>query len=406
MKEYCCFTACNVAYLHKALALAESLHLQDKSELRIYLFDKKRDLPEFPEYVNICWIEDINIENLNILAFKYDVTEFCTSLKPYIALILLEEYEKVLFFDPDIYIFNKIDTIVKTLDNEDIVLTPHYTTPQERGTSLSQSDVGMMRFGSFNLGFFAVKKSKEGLKFLHWWDDRCQDLCYFETQFGLSTDQKWVSIAPCFFPNLHVSFDLGLNVAFWNLHERQITSEKNQKFLVNEKFDLIFFHFSSYDSSNALGLTTRPLAVDIEGDKLLHRIMEVYNEVHNKYLNLLSNADKKYSFDYMNNGLYISPTLRRAYASLIPEFSNGHNPFDFYGEVGVFSKKNNLISKKNKLYKPEGFDNIGKYERRFKYINIFMKIVLYVLGPLKFYNLSRLFVYLSSYRQINGLWRK
>lgn len=171
------FTVCNIAYLHKALSLAESFNKYTNEKINIYLFDRKRDI------ANIFWIEELDIPNVKQLAFKYDITEFSTSLKPYLSLKLFEEYEKVIFFDPDTYLFNKIDTITNLLDKEDIVLTP-----QERG-------IRVMRFGSFNLGFFALRRTEESIKFLKWWDERCQDLCFFETQFGLSTDQKWVSIA-------------------------------------------------------------------------------------------------------------------------------------------------------------------------------------------------------------------
>src|SRR5258707_5400016 len=102
----------------------------------------------------------------------------------------------------------------------------------------------MMRFGSFNLGFFAVRKSRQGIDFLEWWSSRSIDYSFMESQFGLSTDQKWVSIAPCFFSELHVSFNLGYNVAPWNTFEREIVGAADGSYRVNSTFPLIFFHFS------------------------------------------------------------------------------------------------------------------------------------------------------------------
>lgn len=400
------FTVCNVAYLHKALALAESFNRYTGKKINIYLFDGKRNLPDFSDIANLFWIEELDIPNVKQLAFKYDITEFSTSLKPYLALKLFEEYDKVIFFDPDTYLFNKIDTITDLLNREDIVLTPHYITPQERGIELNQSDVGMMRFGSFNLGFFALRRTEESIKFLKWWDERCQDLCFFETQFGLSTDQKWVSIAPCFFPSLHVSFNIGLNVAFWNMHERKITSKTNNDiYIVNNDFELIFFHFSSFNDKEPKKLTKRPFGLDISSEKILHQLIEVYSETSNKYLKELNNIDKNYSYDYMSNGKYITPTLRRAYASVLNNFSNTIDPFDIHGEVGIFAKKNHLIEKNNRKYVPEGFEEMGKYNLVFSIINKILKVLLYILGPTKFTNLSRLFVYLSSYRQQKDLWK-
>ncbi len=401
------FTVCNVAYLHKALALAESFNRYTGKKINIYLFDGRRNLPDFSDIANLFWIEELDIPNVKQLAFKYDITEFSTSLKPYLALKLFEEYDKVIFFDPDTYLFNKIDTITDLLDREDIVLTPHYITPQERGIELNQSDVGMMRFGSFNLGFFALRRTEESIKFLKWWDERCQDLCFFETQFGLSTDQKWVSIAPCFFPSLHVSFNIGLNVAFWNMHERKITSRTKQDiFLINNKFQLIFFHFSSFNDKEPIKLSKRPFGIDISNETILHDVIETYSKTSNKYLLLLKNTDKKYSYDYMEEGKYITPTLRRAYSNQLNQFLKNHNPFETNGEVSKFANKNYLFERKNIEYKPEGFNEITKYNKTFFLINKCMKFLLYILGPTKFSNLSRLFIYLSSSRQIKEFWEK
>jgi len=401
------FTVCNVAYLHKALALAESYNKYTNQKMNIYLFDGKRALPDFSNMANIHWIEELNIPNIKQLAFKYDIVEFSTSLKPYLALKHMEDYEKVIFFDPDTFIYNSIDYIINLLDEEDIVLTPHYIIPQERGVELNQSDMGMMRFGSFNLGFFALKKSSESIRFLNWWNDRCQDLCYFETQFGLSTDQKWVSIAPCFFPTLHVSFNMGLNVAFWNIQERNIIyQEDTNKFIINNENELIFFHFSSYNDKDPLSLTKRPFGIDISEETSLHKLINIYSKVSNKYLNSLIKVDKNYSYDYMNNGLFISPTLRRAYSSMLDKFKEDDSPFNDQGEVGKFARRNFLLDKKIKDYTPEGFNEREKYSTIFKFINISLKILLYIIGPAKFSNLSRLLVYLSSYRQIKNLWKK
>lgn len=406
--NFCSFTVCNVAYLHKALSLAESYYANVGEKINIFLFDKERELGAISDLVNIYWIENLNIQNLNQLAFKYDIIEFSTSLKPFIAMHLLEAYEKVIFFDPDTFLYNTIDSILALLDEEEIVVTPHYITPQKRGTELTQSDVALMRFGSFNLGFFAIKKSDESVRFLQWWDERCQDLCYVETQFGLATDQKWITIAPCFFPTLHISFNLGFNVAFWNLHERKVTvGEIEGIFKVNEKFDLIFFHFSSFNDKNPLKLIKKTLEIDITRDFLLHSLIQIYSDTSEKYKKLLQNLDKMYSYDFMSDGLFISPSLRRAYASILSlnQFQNEHNPFDVNGEVGIFAKKNFLLSKKSVGYAPLGMENVDGNKWKFYFVNKLLRVLLHIVGPNQFTNISRLLVFLSSYRLNTKLWK-
>lgn len=389
------FTVCNLAYLPKALALAESVLKHEGIKIKIYLFDKKVD-EELPSNIaDFIWIEDLRIDDLYTYAFKYDITEFSTSLKPYISLNLLREYKKVIFLDPDTYLFNSLNIIWETLDKCSVVLTPHYITPKE------DSDVGMMRFGSFNLGFFAVNNTDECHRFLNWWNERCLNLCYFETQFGLSTDQKWISIAPCFFPNLHISFDLGNNVAFWNAHERKIKKDINGRYLVNEKFYLNFFHFSSFDEKNPELLSKRPFSDKYLKRKDLHELSLIYLEALERYKLPISKTP--YGFDYMSDGSYISPTLRKAYAAVYQEFPKGHNPFNDL-VVKNFAKKNFLIETKGQ-YLSSGFKDLEKNRNKLRIVNLFFKALLFLIGPNKFMNFSRLLVFLSSFRLNKDLWK-
>lgn len=407
-QSFCSFTVCNVAYLYKALSLAESYYNHVGEKINIFLFDKQRDLGDISEIANIFWIEDLNIENLQQLAFKYDIIEFSTSLKPFLTMHLLKSHEKVIFFDPDTFLFDNIDSIINLLDTEEIVVTPHYITPQQRGTELSQSDTAMMRFGSFNLGFFAIKKSEETIRFLKWWDERCQDLCYLETQFGLATDQKWITIAPCFFPTLHISFDLGLNVAFWNLHERKITKgSKEYSYTVNHKYDLIFFHFSSFNEKEPLKLIKKAFDINISKENLLHEVILSYSDTSKKYKQLLVNLNTRYSYDFMDNGNYISPTLRRAYASALAsgQFAVIHSPFEIDGVIGKFAKKNYLLSKSEMSYVSAGVENLDENKWKFFLINKLFKLLLFFMGPNQLMNLSRLLVFLSSFRLNSKLWK-
>lgn len=404
--NYCSFTVCNIAYLHKAMSLAKSYKEYTGELINLYIFDKKREIPDYSNIANIIWIEDLNIDGFKELSFKYDVTELTTSLKPCLALKLLETNEKVIFFDPDVYICNKIDYIIGLLDQHPIVLTPHYTLPQESGTNLDQSDVGMLRFGSFNLGFFAISKDQEGLDFLAWWDKRCRDLCFFETQFGLSTDQKWITIAPCFFPNLHVVFNLGLNVSFWNMHERTMTyDEARGKYYVNDTFELVFFHFSSYNDKEPQLLTTRPFTIDISSSDALQNLINSYQETYQESKDSLIDVDEEYSFDFMSDGSYISPILRSAYAAIVEDIPEDHNPFDSEGIVGRFAKKNKLYMPKKLNHKNASVQNLEEHKVKFSIVIFLMRLILRFLGPLKFYNFSRLLVYLSSPRQVKDLWK-
>jgi len=400
-KKYAAFTVCNLAYLPKALVLAESVLKHEHRKIKIYLIERKCDVELPDSLADFIWIEDADVPDLYDLAFKYDITEFSTSVKPFLALKLLEEFDNVIFLDPDTCVYHSLDPILADLETHPIVLTPHYTQPQDN--AWPNSDVGMMRFGSFNLGFFAISKSDEGISFLEWWSDRCFRFCYFETQFGLSTDQKWVSIAPCFFEHLYVSFNLGYNVAFWNVQERNVSKDSSGNYIVNEKYPLIFFHFSSFDEKNPNLLSKRPFFHKGENSGDLLELSTSYKAELQKHTT--SASKQKYGFDFMSNGDYISPTLRRAYACVAGELERGCDPFDSEGPVGKFARKNFLLEKKSAPYISNSYNDIGKHKDKFAIVNFFMRLILRILGPNRFANFSRLLVYLSSYRQNRDMWK-
>lgn len=78
------------------------------------------------------------------------------------------------------------------------------------------------------------------------------------------------------------------------------------------------------------------------------------------------------------------------------------------GDVARFARKNHLFGKKNEKYKALGYRELKDSSTRRK-INIvfcFLRFLLRIMGPNNFMNLSRLFVYLSSYQRVGNLWKK
>ncbi len=394
------FTVCNISYLPKAFVLADSLFKETGIKLQIYVADIKNDLvPDLPFY-DIKWVEEENIERLKHLAFMYDVTEFSTSIKPLLTLRLLKDFKKVIYLDPDICVYSDLSELNLLLDTYPILLTPHYITPIN--DIKENYDLGLMRFGSFNLGFYAVNDSNEGIEFLNWWSERCINLCFAESQFGLSVDQKWVSLAPCFFSGIKILFDKGYNMAFWNIHERSLSINENE-FIVNNETKLKFFHFSSFDINNPYKISKRPHKWINEGRQDLTEICVKYAENLINYEYKLSKV--KYSYDYMTNGTYISPTLRRAYAAIYYELDFNHNPFDSQGILKKFIKQNYLLQKNNEVYHTMGTSNLASHNSKFIIVNMILRLILRIIGPNAFSNFSRLLVYLSSYRQNRSLWK-
>lgn len=399
--KFSVFTVCNIAYLPKALVLAESIFKFHEMKLEVVVFDEKQEL-HFPnEHINIQWVEHLGVSKWRELAFMYDIIEFSTSLKPFIALQLLKQYNKVIFLDPDTAIFAPLDPVLADLDSAPVVLTPHYRKPQPNTDF--ESDLGMMRFGSFNLGFFAVRGGCEAENFLNWWNHRCTSFSFMESQFGLSTDQKWVSIAPCFFEFLKISFDPGYNAAPWNTFERKLSKFINGHYYFEDGSRLIFFHFSNFNHNDPQYLDKRASSEKNVSYKLLEQLGISYSD----NLKMMECTVKKvlYSFDYMSDGSYISPTLRRAYVSIREDLPAEHNPFSSTGPVGKFAAKNNLLSKNSLRYTYPSLKEANNHSMKFTIVYFLMRQALRILGPNRFYDLSKLMVYLSVYRKNRRLWK-
>ena len=224
-----------------------------------------------------------------------------------------------------------------------------------------------------------------------------------ESQFGLSTDQKWVAIAPCLFKSLRISFNLGYNVAHWNTFERSISKNIKGAYQVNNRFELVFFHFSNFSTEDPQYLNRRASS-EAGAD------YPVLQELANEYSSRLTEYSLKvdavpYTFDNMSDGSYISPTLRRAYAAIRHELPTEHDPFDSMGPVGKFARKNSLIQKEGQTYRYPGLRDRQKYSTVLKITYTALRIVLRLIGPNNFYSLSKLFVFVSIYRLHRRLWK-
>ena len=119
------FTVTNYAYLHKALALKESFENYNNFKLNIYLFEEETNITNCPFEDQYEFISIFNFDRYYELAFKYDVTELTTSLKPSITLSLLKKFKNVIFLDPDTFIYKNFDYVLNKLKNNSILLTPH-----------------------------------------------------------------------------------------------------------------------------------------------------------------------------------------------------------------------------------------------------------------------------------------
>ena len=326
----------------------------------------------------------------------YDVIELNTNVKPFAIKYLLSKYDAVVYLDPDVKVYTSLDSVFEALNHASILVTPHYITPILDGDK--PDDLELLKFGAFNLGFVAVSNSSEGLDFLSWWSERCLKHGFYEPQIGLAVDQKWVGLAPCYFPNLKILYDVGLNVAFWNLHERTI-SKIDDKWFINEVTPLKFIHFSSFDATNPSNIANKQSRFKAGSRPDFIELANEYAQDQNKMSLNNKHSSQQYGFDFFEDGVYITPALRRFYAALFQKkFAEDENPFLVTSKVRLFAKSNGLLNKNGTPSRRHTFKDLNKYSFQITFINKTLRLVLYLIGPDRYFNLMRYIAHISSIR--------
>ncbi|SOD83217.1 glycosyltransferase family protein [Spirosoma fluviale] len=255
------FTICSINYLAQARTLGDSLRQTNPDyQYIIGLVDKLSvaNLPAelVPDYP-MLEVDKIGIPDFAAMCDRYDITELNTAVKPFYIDYLYQTYpdaSAVIYFDPDIIVFQPLNELNEALTRHSLVLTPHTCSPTpdwERPNEQHHLNTGI-----FNLGFIGLRNDATAHQFVNWWKDRLVYECRIDLCEGLFVDQHWVNFAPVYFNNVLIDHHLGYNMAYWNLHERFISQTDAGNWVVSgerastpaqQTEPLQFFHFSGYN---------------------------------------------------------------------------------------------------------------------------------------------------------------
>ena len=244
------FTIASKNYLAYARTLMASVK-QHHPEYRRYLcLADKVDgyFAPLEENFEVIQADSLGIDTFQDMTIRYDIMEFNTAVKPFMIEWLFKntDLDAVIYLDPDIQVFSRFVLLESELMNgASVVLTPHITRPEEDG--LNPNDYHMLQAGVFNLGFIALRRCDEAIRFVQWWGRRLKTQCAADVSKNLFTDQRWCDLAPCFLDHLKVLKNPGFNVAYWNLAQRKITCNEAGNWLADNN-PLVFFHFSGVNA--------------------------------------------------------------------------------------------------------------------------------------------------------------
>lgn len=243
------FTSCTFGYLDRARVLAKTVkRFHPDWKFALVMVDEEPEQFIFnmdDEPFDIQYrIKDLQLKNYEAWMFGHDIVELCTAVKgPFLKKFVKDGWDKIIYLDPDIAVYNSLTPIEELLDQYSVVLTPHQVTPETEEDAIRDNEITALNYGVYNLGFLAIRNDNNGKKLANWWNDRLLEYCHDDLPRGLFVDQKWFDLVPAMFDSVHILRDPGYNVASWNLSHRKLTI-RNSCIYVNDIYPLRFYHFT------------------------------------------------------------------------------------------------------------------------------------------------------------------
>lgn len=394
--EACIFTICTKSYIGLANALGASLRDQGvEAEYVIVIVDHDISDVSVPygRLVSAMEICGYSTADWAQRTFKYDVVELCTSIKARcFQALFAARFEKVIYFDPDILVYDDLNGVFAGLEDHDVVVTPH---------RLSHSSEMPARGGVFNIGFIAARRGMPTDIVMKWWDARLEDRATNDPMRGFFTDQKWLDHLPVLLRDgrLMVSGHPGMNLAPWNIDERTLERRGGQWFVAlrereAEAQPLSFLHYSAFNY--------RMLAEgkdDARTNEIVEKMPEFaeLSKVLARHLNeggFLDYASTRYEFATFSNGREILRAHRRIFSRLQETGEKFLEPFSADGEYYRLLERNRLLTPPGSAVRQNisgaALDN--KVSRAAKLLDLISWFIVRILGFARFTQLSKLLV--------------
>ena len=300
-------------YVAHARVLAESFreHHPEETCYVLVIDDTEGYIDPSSEPFELVTPSQLDIDDYEHMAAIYDVLELSTAVKPWLLRYLLEErgLERVAYLDPDIRVYDRLDEIERLTGEHGLVLIPHITSPLPRdGKRPSEADI--LISGTYNLGFISLEHGDRTYGLLDWWSERLKTDCVVAPDAGYFVDQRWMDFVHGVMPEFYVLHDPAYNVAYWNLHGRDLTHHKGRYYVDGRP--LRFFHFSGFDPDHRKRLSKHQTRIEIRRGSALARACNAYAD------ELLAQGYRKaknwpYSYGVLPNGVTLDPGMHRLY---------------------------------------------------------------------------------------------
>lgn len=234
-------TTFDASYLHRGLVMVDTfIKCNPDRMLKVWCIDessykavttwKKNNQVDFKcEYLG-----DIQNKILWQLRDTRNYREFCWSLSSFLTNYELMQGEpQVTYLDADLYFTDTVSSIEEEISKSSIAAISHRFPENFDHYKVN---------GTFNVQWVTFKNDEDGQRCSKEWLDECIGSTEYEPEKGIVGDQKYLDMWPSRFASFHEIENSGAGVGPWNFSTHQC-SLVNNKWIVNKKYPLVFYHF-------------------------------------------------------------------------------------------------------------------------------------------------------------------
>lgn len=294
------------------MCLVEKTNSHDAEYLKV--FDK------------VILANQLGFPNFERHIFKHQEYEGPGSCKAWLLQYAINEFQeedKFIYLDSDTRAYGPFIELESILKNQSIILTPH-------AFKSGPHEISFLKNGAFNSGFIALKRSQEASRFLNWWANRLEKMCYIDYKKGIYGDQRYLDLAPALF-DVYILRHPGYNAGFWNLYERHMVKQprswqwrRTDVDYTVQDVPLRFYHFGAIGRTQDYKSLLKGFIPDPT-----QAIYSIYDQYKDELTQMGYNPKNKipWSYNYFQSGERISPKARLKFRNNPWRFASIVNPF-------------------------------------------------------------------------------